>query len=167
MTIKRDDKGKFVKGAPSANPLGKAAGREVINKEIVEALHYAFNTAHPDGAKGYMLDIAREKPALFVGLLGRVMPNEVAVTATISLGDAMRAADERLASFQAKILEHDEIVPGEHPRPSAASRQLEANSQGQSVDASQLSAIDNSKQDQSVDASQQLEAKSLKLKAKS
>lgn len=93
------------KGMKSPNPRGKAIGREYLVKEITEAMQHALETAHPEGAKGYMVEIAREKPALFVAMLQKVMPNEVAVTATISLGDAMAEANARLAAYEAKMID--------------------------------------------------------------
>ena len=130
----RNEKGHFVKGAPSPNPKGKAYGREILNKEITEALRHALETAHPDGAKGYMLDLAQTKPALFVGMLQKAMPSEnnLSVVA-VSLGDAMQEANDRLRAYEARMID---ITPGdplkstiEHIQPAADSIQPAAESQ--------------------------------------
>jgi hypothetical protein len=113
--IKRDDSGKFIKGAPSPNPKGKSAGREVLNKEITEALRHALSAAHPDGAKGYMLELAQNKPALFVGMLQKVMPNETAVNVAVSLGDAMQEASDRLRAYEAGIIDITPAADSDRP----------------------------------------------------
>lgn len=114
------------KGMPSPNPKGKSAGREVLNKEITEALRHALNTAHPDGAKGYMLELAQNKPALFVGMLQKVMPNEAAVSVAVSLGDAMADASKRLEQYESRqlidITPASPKPPAGSPKPEAASR---------------------------------------------
>ena len=89
------------KGGPSVNPRGKGVGRDKIQKDVVFGLHHALKTAHPDGVKGYFLDIARNDKALFVGMLSKVMPNETAVSVTVDLGDAMIEAQKRLDKFEA------------------------------------------------------------------
>jgi len=130
--IKRDDSGKFIKGAPSPNPKGKSAGREVLNKEITEALRHALSAAHPDGAKGYMLELAQNKPALFVGMLQKVMPNETAVNVAVSLGDAMQEASDRLRAYEAGIID---ITPAaDSDRPAADSDRPAADSDRPAAD---------------------------------
>ena len=95
----------MIKGKPSINPAGAAAGRTHINKRVIEALQHALDTAHPDGAEGYFLEIAQKKPELFVGMIQKVMPTEQAVQITVSLGDAMRDAQLRIEAYERSMLD--------------------------------------------------------------
>jgi hypothetical protein len=95
----------MIKGKPSINPAGAAAGRSHINKRVIEALQHALDTAHPDGAEGYFLEIAQKKPELFIGMIQKVMPNETAFNVTVSLGDAMRDAQLRIEAYERSMVD--------------------------------------------------------------
>jgi len=105
----------MVKVGPSLNPRGRAAGREFLNRDIDNAIHQALNNEDHGGAVGYMKKLAAEKPALFCGLLQKVMPNDIAATVQhtiIDLGAAMAEAEARLARMQPVL----EITPS-HVQP--------------------------------------------------
>lgn len=89
----------WVKGV-SGNPKGKAAGREIINKEVLAAMHEALEHNKHGGAKEYFQHIANNHEALFVGMLQRIMPTETAVAVTVNLADAMADAERRLLAYQ-------------------------------------------------------------------
>jgi hypothetical protein len=95
----------MIKGKPSINPAGAAAGRSHINKRVIEALQHALDTAHPDGAEGYFLEIAQKKPELFIGLIQRILPQETALTVSVSIGDAMRDAQLRIEAYERSMVD--------------------------------------------------------------
>ena len=100
----------MIKGAPSVNPRGRAASRDYLNRDIDHALREALNNEAHGGAVGYMQKLAAEKPALFCGLLQKVMPSDIAATVQhtiIDLGAAMAEAEARLARMQPVL----EITP--------------------------------------------------------
>jgi len=111
----------MVKGGPSINPSGRSAGREFLNKDIEHAIHAALTDEEHGGSVGYMKALAKDKPALFVGLLQKVMPNDVAAHVhhtIIDLGSAMREAETRMAKMQSMI----DVTPS-HPQPKRVSDQ--------------------------------------------
>lgn len=90
-------------------PVKRKAGRPKGSKnkntnEIREAIAKAF---HNVNRKGYLEDMAYKQPAAFMGLVAKVIPNEVKldVSHNINLGDAMIQAAERL-----KALQHDDAT---------------------------------------------------------
>jgi len=104
-TGKRPGNPNMVKGGPSINPKGKAAGKEIINTQVIAALEYALNNNDKGGAKEYFQDLANNHKALYVGMLQKVMPNETAVSVTVSLGDAMQEAQARIAEYENSMLD--------------------------------------------------------------
>lgn len=104
-TKKKRGNPNWVKGGKSPNPKGAAHGREVINKEVTNAIKYALANNDQGSSEAYFVDLANNHKALFVGLVQRIMPNETAVSVTVSLGDAMQEAQARIAEYENSMLD--------------------------------------------------------------
>lgn len=103
----------WIKGGKSPNASGRGAAREYLNKEITQALITALEDNNHGGSVEYFQYLANEKPAIFAGILTKVMPNEVSLAVTVSLGDAMRDAQARLDTYNATRL--IDITPDDQP----------------------------------------------------
>lgn len=67
------------KGANRGN-AGKGRPKGAQNKHtkaVKDALREALNESHPDGAKGYFLQVAADDPKTFMGVVAKLIPNEV------------------------------------------------------------------------------------------
>ena len=104
-TKKKRGNPNWVKGGKSPNPKGAAAGRDVINKEVTNAIKYALDNNDQGSSEAYFVDLANNHKSLFVGLVQRIMPNETAVSVTVSLGDAMQEANARIAEYERNMLD--------------------------------------------------------------
>ena len=72
-------------------------GKGKFTKDIKEAVYRAFNDPRV-GAHEYLVGLSESHPAVFCGLIGKVIPAEINVTGSvlIDLGHAMQAAEQRL-----------------------------------------------------------------------
>ena len=103
---KRPGNPNMKRGSPSVNPRGKRKGvKDAINAEVMDAVHHALNNAHPDGAKGYFLELAQKDKSIFMGVVQKILPTETAVSVVVSLGDAMTEAQRRVAELEAKMID--------------------------------------------------------------
>lgn len=69
----------FIKHGGARRNAGRKKG--VPNKlttALKETILEALDEAHEDGGKGYLIKVAQEQPAVFCGLLGKVLPMTVA-----------------------------------------------------------------------------------------
>ena len=86
-------------------------------KEIREKLAWAFHKAAGEHGEG-LADLAVTHPAVFYGLIARIVPQEANLTVThaiINLGDAMLDAQTRLANMQPAHNEHHATVIDAQP----------------------------------------------------
>ena len=66
----------FEKGHPKLG--GRAKGTPNRHTQSVkDALRAALDQAHPDGAKGYFLDLARSDPRTFMGSVSKLIPTAI------------------------------------------------------------------------------------------
>lgn len=72
----KTSKGKSVKGQANGGGRPKGSANKVT-KAVKEALREALEEAHPDGAKGYFLQVAADDPKTFMGVVQKLIPNEV------------------------------------------------------------------------------------------
>jgi hypothetical protein len=114
----------WVKGGKSPNPAGAAAGREHINKQVIEALRYALDNNKEGSAEKYFVKLADENPSLFVGMIQKIMPTEQAVQITVSLGDAMRDAQRRIEEYERSMIN---ITPRVEQRMTLDAKPLKVN----------------------------------------
>ncbi len=69
---------RFIKHGGARRNAGRKKG--VPNKlttALKETILEALDEAHEDGGKGYLIKVAQEQPAVFCGLLGKVLPMTV------------------------------------------------------------------------------------------
>ena len=87
-------------------------GKGKYGKEIKEAVYRAFNDPKV-GAHKYLVDLAASHPAVFCGLLGKVIPAELHVSGSvlIDLGKAMLEADKRLKTHNDNAAPMIDITP--------------------------------------------------------
>lgn len=87
---------------------GRPAGsRNVWTQKLREELVAAFEDV---GGRAYLIKLAKEQPAVFAGLISKLIPSaveaDIRTTNTLDLGLAMRVADARL-----KTIEHSPPRP--------------------------------------------------------
>lgn len=70
-----------------------------LNRDMKDVIHLAFQRA---GGVSYLVRQAEAEPKAFMGLLGKIVPNEVKldVALALNLGDEMLKASESLARLQ-------------------------------------------------------------------
>jgi len=93
----------MVKGGPSLNPSGRPKEALSLGKEVIAALHKAFETV---GKEKYLVELALEDRKTFAALIAKVIPSEVNQTVqhtVIDLSTAMAQANQRLADMSALI----------------------------------------------------------------
>lgn len=64
-------------GTGKAGPGRPKGVPNKITKEVRDALREALESAHPDGAKGYFLEIAKTNPKVFMGAVQKLIPNVI------------------------------------------------------------------------------------------
>lgn len=87
---------------PRAQPGQRFGGRQKgtpnkIPAQLKETILEALNGAHKDGAVGYLKWLAIEHPAVFGGLVGKVLPLTVAANVTVK--DGGKAEDHNPLEF--------------------------------------------------------------------
>lgn len=70
---------------PIAKPGERFGGRQKgtpnkVTGDIRAALQEALRRAHKDGAVGYFKELAKSQPAVFCGLIGKIIPAAVELT---------------------------------------------------------------------------------------
>ena len=93
----------MVKGGPSLNPSGRPKEALSLGKEVIAALHKAFETV---GKEKYLVELALEDRKTFAALIAKVIPSEVNQTVqhtVIDLGKAMEQANKRLEHMNTLI----------------------------------------------------------------
>jgi len=48
-----------------------------VTKAVKEALRESLDESHEDGAKGFFLQLARDDPKTYAGLIQKLIPNEL------------------------------------------------------------------------------------------
>jgi hypothetical protein len=84
------------KGGPSLNPSGRPREALSLGKDVIAAMHQAFETV---GKHEYLVEVAQNDPKTFCAMISKVIPSEVNQTVqhtVIDLSAAMAQANERL-----------------------------------------------------------------------
>ena len=95
------------KGSPKTG--GRKKGSIVTQtNEVKEAVLRVFNDLN--AADEYLEEIAKSDPRLFLSLVAKLIPqaSEVSIDhrVSVSIGDAMREAEQRMATVAPKVIEH-------------------------------------------------------------
>lgn len=112
-----------------SRPVGSKNRRPTETKDLIERAFRRVNGPDGDG----LIALSREHPAIFWGLVAKILPSQAAVAVThsvVSLGDAMEVASARLADMQARmtidmepidvpLLAESMVMPDEDARESA------------------------------------------------
>jgi hypothetical protein len=81
-----------------------------LTKDMKEIIHLAFSRA---GGVDYLVEQARSEPKAFMGLLGRIVPNEVRldVLVALDLGSAMLENERNLQRLNSVTIDNEPDKP--------------------------------------------------------
>ena len=90
----RDAKGRLLQGHTindaGINQFTRAGKPRLTPKQAAQAVLNALHRAHPGGAEGYLLELAKSSPRLFCQLLAKILPSEIHVDGSIEVRDHVR-----------------------------------------------------------------------------
>ncbi len=107
----RDASGKFTPGTPKQENSGRVAGvANVVTRDIREMIHTALTKT---GGVNYLVRQSNENPVAFMGLVGKIIPQQIDATIRRELPmmtreDILALLDKVRAIAQpARVIEHE------------------------------------------------------------
>jgi hypothetical protein len=94
----------------------RTRGKSKLSKDMKEIIHLAFERA---GGVDYLVEQARSEPKAFMGLLGRIVPNEVRldVLVALDLGSAMLENERNLQRLNSVTIDAIPETPNDVTKP--------------------------------------------------
>ena len=90
----------------------KPRGKSKLSKDMKEIIHLAFSRA---GGVDYLVEQARSEPKAFMGLLGKIVPNEVRLDVAVALNLGAAMAENQLNLDALQVIEGNAIETNDNP----------------------------------------------------
>jgi hypothetical protein len=97
---------------PKAEKSKRTRGKSKLSKDMKEIIHLAFSRA---GGVDYLVEQARSEPKAFMGLLGKIVPNEVRLDVAVALNLGQAMIDNQLNLDRLQVIEGNVIATDDTP----------------------------------------------------